>query len=450
MRILVVDDDTALCRSLQIQLSLKQHQVRCAHTVASGIEEARQFEPDIVFLDLNLPDQSGLKALPALIALPGEPTVLIMTGESDNNAAVEAMRNGAFDYLRKPLDHDDIFAMVERVGRHRSQQPWEEVAEDHDRAASQAMMIGAHPKIIELHKKIGLLSRSKVTVLVYGESGTGKELAARILHEASAPGKPFVGINCSAVVPTLLESEFFGHEKGAFTGADRQKTGKLEYAKDGTVFLDEIGDMPLDLQGKLLRVLQEEEFVRVGGLEAIPLRARMVAATHWDLRKLVDDGRFRKDLFYRLSVSALHLPPLRERREDVPLLVDALLEKITAKLHCRRPSVSEAAMQQLLSYDWPGNVRELENVLTRCVALAIDKVITADDLQLFMSAIEEPVCTIDFAEEPVTLAEAEKLHVERALASLRWNITQTARKLAISPTTLRKKIADYNIMNPFG
>lgn len=453
MKILVVDDDTALCRSLDIHLSLKGHKVRCAHTVATGLDEARAFEPEVVFLDLNLPDQWGLRALPTLIALPDEPTVLVMTGESDNTAAVEAMRNGAFDYLCKPLDHDDIFSTLERVSRHRNQKPAEKAEEDAGHEISRSLMIGGHPEIIELHKKIGLLSRSRVTVLVCGESGTGKELAARILHEAGAPGKPFVAINCSAVVPTLLESEFFGHEKGAFTGADRQKIGKLEYAKDGTVFLDEIGDMPLDLQGKILRVLQEEEFVRVGGLEPIRLRARMVAATHWDLRKLVDEGRFRKDLYYRLSVSTLHLPPLRERLEDIPLLVDALLTKITNKLHSRRPTVTEGAMQRLMAYDWPGNVRELENVLTRCVAMAIDTVITVEDLRLLMSPPQErAICGVEVKgeNEPVTLAEAEKRHVERVLTAMRWNITQSAKRLAISPTTLRKKIADYNIVNPFG
>ncbi|MGV1100016.1 sigma-54-dependent transcriptional regulator [Thiovibrio sp. JS02] len=448
MKILIVDDDKALCRSLQIQLGIKQHEVRCVYAAEPGVAEAKGFAPDLVFLDLNLPDQSGLSALVCLLDIPCKPSVVMMTGEADNNAAVEAMRRGAFDYLRKPLDLDDIFAMVERVARHRAQEDVIPTKVESGFTGNYRLeMIGAHPKLIELHKKIGLLSRSKVTVLIQGESGTGKELAARLLHEAGTPDKPFVAINCSAVVPTLLESEFFGHEKGAFTGADRPKIGKLEYASGGTVFLDEIGDMPLDLQGKLLRVLQEEEFVRVGGLESIPFRARVVAATHCDLQKLVADGRFRKDLFYRLSVSTLYMPPLRERRNDIPLLVDSLLGKIALKLQCPKPTLTEDAMRKLLSYDWPGNVRELENVLTRSIALATDKIFTAEDLQLFLVEEVPPCSAKEF--DPVTLAEAEKRHLEKTLLALHWNITKTAKQLAISPTTLRKKISDYRIENPF-
>jgi two-component system response regulator AtoC len=448
MKILIVDDDQALCRSLQIQLGLKSHEVRCSFDVGSGVAEARDFAPEIVLLDLNLPDHSGLEALPRFLAGSCPPTVIIMTGEPDNNAAVEAMRNGAFDYLRKPLDFDDISALVERVEKHRVRggaARQELVVSEADQG--QPEMIGAHPSIIELHKAIGLLSRSRVTALIYGESGTGKELAARILHEAGAPGKPFVAVNCSAVVPTLLESEFFGHEKGAFTGADCLKIGKLEHAGCGTVFLDEIGDMPMELQGKLLRVLQEEEFVRVGGLEPIPLTARVVAATHCDLVQLVKGGRFRRDLYYRLSVSTLQLPSLRERRQDIPLLVEALLDKIVVRFQCSKPVLDKGAVERLIAYDWPGNVRELENVLTRSVVLATDTVLAADDLQMATPGAVQRVG--EAVVEPVTLAEAERVHVEKTLTGLQWNITRTARQLAISPTTLRKKISDYNIVNPF-
>jgi two-component system response regulator AtoC len=445
MKILIVDDDQVLCRSLQVPLGLKGHEVRLACSAENGIGEAAEFRPDVVFLDINLPGQSGLEALPSIVELPCDPTVVIMTGESDNFIAVQAMRSGAFDYLRKPLELDDIYTMLSRVEVHRGHemnlpdQIGSLVVDDH-----YPNMIGTHPDIIDLHKKIGLLSRSRVTVLIQGESGTGKELAARILHDARDPAKPFVDINCSAVVSTLLESEFFGHEKGAFTGADRLKIGKLEYAADGTVFFDEIGDMPLGLQGKLLRVLQEGEFVRVGGLETIPFRARFVSATHWDLEKLVKEGKFRKDLFYRIAVSTLYLPPLRERPGDIPQLVDSLLKKIARQLQCPRPVLNDEAMQKLTGHAWPGNVRELENVLTRAVALATDSVLTAAEVCLEQSHRdhEGPVQVA-----PVTLAEAEKRHVEMVLNQQRWNITQTAKQLEISPTTLRKKISDYNIVN---
>jgi two-component system response regulator AtoC len=445
MKILIIDDDQALCRSLQVPLGLKGHDVRLASSAENGINEASEFRPDVVFLDINLPGQSGLEALPAIVELPCEPTVVIMTGEADNFIAVQAMRSGAFDYLRKPLELDEIYTMLNRVEVHRSQEAnAPEVTNGLGGEDHYPNMIGTHPDIIDLHKKIGLLSRSRVTVLIQGESGTGKELAARILHDARDPDKPFVDINCSAVVSTLLESEFFGHEKGAFTGADRLKIGKLEYAADGTVFFDEIGDMPLGLQGKLLRVLQEGEFVRVGGLETIPFRARFVSATHWDLEKLVKEGKFRKDLFYRIAVSTLYLPPLRERPGDIPQLVEALLRKIARQLQCPRPLINDEAMQKLLSHSWPGNVRELENVLTRSVALATDSILTAAEICLEQSH-RDHVAPEQAA--PVTLAEAEKRHVEMVLNQQRWNITQTAKQLEISPTTLRKKISDYNIVN---
>lgn len=446
MKILIIDDDQALCRSLQVPLGLKGHEVHMVYSAEQGIAEAAEFRPAVVFLDINLPGQSGLEALPSIVELPCEPTVVIMTGESDNLIAVQAMRSGAFDYLHKPLELDDIYAMLSRVEVHRCRKM--DVLEQNSNLVGpghQSSMIGTHPDIFDLHKKIGLLSRSKVTVLIQGESGTGKELAARILHDARDPEKPFVDINCSAVVSTLLESEFFGHEKGAFTGADRLKIGKLEYASDGTVFFDEIGDMPLGLQGKLLRVLQEGEFVRVGGLEPIPFRARFVSATHWDLEKLVKEGKFRKDLFYRIAVSTLYLPPLRDRRDDIPQLVEALLQKISRQLQCPRPMINEEAMQKLINHSWPGNVRELENVLTRSVALATDSVLTAAEVCLEQSHRDQAGPA---QEAPVTMAEAEKRHVEMTLNRLHWNITQTAKQLEISPTTLRKKISDYNIVNP--
>lgn len=448
MKVLIIDDDQALCRSMQIPLSLKRHEARCVFSAEAGIEAARDFAPDLVFLDVNLPDQSGLAALPALLSDPCLPTVVIMTGETDNSTVVEAMRGGSFDFLKKPLDLDEIHAIVKRVERLRGR-PGAGDGDVPPPPAPGLEMIGAHPKVIELHKKIGLLSRSRVTVLVQGESGTGKELAARILHQAGSPDSPFVAINCSAVVATLLESEFFGHEKGAFTGADRIKVGKLEHAGAGTVFLDEIGDMPMDLQAKLLRVLQEEEFVRVGGLDPIPLRARIVAATHCDLPGLIREGRFREDLFYRLSVSTLHIPPLRERRTDIPLLVEALLVKIAAKLQCRKPRLDGEAMRKLLAHDWPGNVRELENVLTRAVALTVDTVLVADDLQMADSPGRRSRSTTEDGGRPLSLADAEKLHVERILMEQGWNISRAARQLEVSPTTLRKKINDYGLSNPF-
>ncbi|MBU4326265.1 MAG: sigma 54-interacting transcriptional regulator, partial [Proteobacteria bacterium] len=270
IKILIIDDDQALARSLEIQLKAEGHQAVVAHNVSDGMTALEELLPDLVLLDLNLPDEHGLKALPVIFTnLPGV-TVVIMTGNTENSEAVDAMRDGAFDYLRKPLDLDELLQMTVKVESLKGKN----VSADNDQEVPlpkvvPLQMIGSDRKIIDIHKQIGLLARSRVTVLVTGESGTGKELVANILHEASAPDQPFVAINCSAFVSTLLESELFGYEKGAFTGADQVKKGKLEFAGKGTVFLDEIGDMSLDLQSKLLRVLQEDEFVRVGGLKTM-------------------------------------------------------------------------------------------------------------------------------------------------------------------------------------
>lgn len=441
--ILIIDDDKALCRSLQIQLQAESHTVHLVHTVNDGIHYvAGASRPDLVLLDVHLPDGSGLARLPDLLSENPDLCIVIMTGDFDNKAVVDAMRNGAFDYLRKPLDLNDLFDMVTKVESRKKKEGGAAQKKEEVSSPSFGDMIGSDPQIIDLLKQIGLLSRNKVTALIRGESGTGKELTARILHEASAPGKPFVAINCAAVVPTLLESELFGYDKGAFTGAEKTKIGKMEYAGEGTLFLDEIGDMHLDLQSKLLRVLQEEEFVRVGGLDPIPLKARIVAATHTDLEAMVEEKRFRQDLFYRLNVSTLTIPPLRERRQDIHLLVESLLGKISRKLGTVEVSASRGALDKMIGYDWPGNVRELENVLTRAVALSRDGQIFAEDIQWqqgrnsMKETQQEPV---------VTLADAEKEHIARILEQNDWNITHSAQKLAISPTTLRKKITAYHI-----
>jgi two-component system response regulator AtoC len=440
-RILIIDDDEPLCRSLQIQLIELGHEVRYANRGAEGVEQAAGYKPDLVLLDLALPDGTGLQFLPRITGDSTVPVAMI-TGRQDMKATIEAMRLGAFDYLRKPFELDDVSLLLEKAQRanvdRRTSSP--------DLRAELASpgrheIVGSDPKITELIKQIGLLSRSRVTVLIEGESGTGKELVARALHGAAAPEDPFVPINCSALVPTLLESELFGHERGAFTGADARKTGKMELAGKGTLFLDEIGDMSLELQAKLLRVLQEREFERVGGVGSVPFQARVIAATNRDLRDLVKQKTFREDLLFRLAVSSLVVPPLRERRGDIRPLVRHLLGRITKELHRDVEGVDESAMRRLETYDWPGNVRELENVLTRAVALSQHPILTAEafGVSLNPSPVDQGTETI------VPLKDAEKRHIEKALICNAWNITRTARVLQISPTTLRKKISDNKI-----
>jgi len=438
-RILVIDDDRALCRSFEIQLKLKGHEVRSTQTAATGLAAAVDDPPDLVFLDLGLPDRSGLDVLREMREKGLESRVVMITGQQDMKATIEAIRLGASDYIRKPFDIDDIVLVIEKAAKSRPARGGmavESVTE------SPREIVGADRKIVDVIKQIGLLSQSDVTVLVEGESGTGKELVARALHEAGTAGRPFVAVNCSAIVSNLLESELFGHEKGAFTGADARKLGKLELAGDGMVFFDEIGDMPLDLQAKLLRTLQEREFERVGGTTSILLKARVIAATNRDLEAMVAAGTFREDLFYRIAVSRLRLPPLRERRGDIRLLARHLLDRIGRRIHSPVEKVDEAAMRRLEGYDWPGNVRELENVLTRAATLSRDRVLSAEAVEGALGRPREPAGGGDAV---LPLKDAERIHIEKALISCGWNITHTARALEISPTTLRKKIQDYGL-----
>ncbi len=445
-RILLIDDDRALCRSIQIQLEGEGIEVVVVHLAEDALQRMDNVRPDAILLDLHLPDMDGLEFLERIATHPLRVPVIMITARQDMEATIQAMKLGAFDYIRKPFDLDDVRLALEKALLFRaghvqaaSRETARPVSESPDE------IVGNDPRILDVVKQIGLLARSRVTVLIEGESGTGKELVARAVHRATSPREPFVAVNCSAVVPTLFESELFGHEKGAFTGADRTKAGKLEYAADGTLFLDEIGDLPLELQPKILRVLQEMQFEPVGGLRSIPFRARFVAATNRDLATMVAAGSFREDLFYRLSVSRIVLPPLRERRRDIPLLARHLLYGICNRLNRPMMAIDERAMQVLVSGGWPGNVRELENVLTRAVALARGTVLGEEDLQSATS-VSSPVATDPAGLKP--LSQVEREYIEQALLVMGWNISRTAQTLEISPTTLRKKIADFGLERP--
>ncbi len=445
MRILIIDDDRALCRSLQIHLEREGHGVTCAYTGEEGLTQARNSEFALLFVDLNLPDASGLDILKELGEQEGCPLMVMITGVQDARSTISAIRLGAFDYIRKPLDLDAVMVTLEKAAKHLATvtpQRTESIAAATDRPHE---MVGASPALIEVLKQVALVSETRVPVLINGESGTGKELVARALHETSTPDLPFIAVNCSAVVATLLESELFGHVKGAFTGADADRAGKLEAAGGGTLFLDEIGDMSYDLQAKLLRVLQEKEFERVGSTRPIKFRARVVAATHRDLRGMVEKEGFREDLYYRLAVSTIHVPALRERRSDIPLLVEHMLARIAQELHKNVSDVSEAAINRCLAYDWPGNVRELSNVLTRAVLLARGPAITEE---LIARSMGESAPDAPPAGPLKSLREVEEDCVFRTLLSTGWNITKTAEILDISRVTLRKKIEDYGLVRP--
>lgn len=440
-RILIIDDDLALAESLVSRLRRAEYTADFCNDGAGARRWLSAAQADVILLDLNLPDTTGLDFLDHLRGTHPEILTVMITGQQDMKTTIDAMRRGAFDYLRKPFRFDELLITLEKAqARRQARKPETEKIPLLPVQQDRHEIVGGDPTILEVIKQIGLLSRSRVTVLIEGESGTGKELVARALHSAGEATGPLVAINCSGVVANLLESELFGHEKGAFTGATGRKTGLFEHAGEGTVFLDEIGDMPLELQAKLLRVIQEREFQRVGGLEPVPFRARVVAATNRNLEELIKEGSFREDLFFRLAVSRISIPPLRKRLTDIPLLVRYLVDRITRQLHRPMRAVDPEAIKRLMNYSWPGNIRELENVLTRAVALAQDDVLTAQDL-----GCQILICHKQVDGVVLPLWQAEKIHIEKALAALDWNVTHTADALEISPTTLRKKIKDYGI-----
>lgn len=441
--ILIIDDDSDFSRSLQIQLEMHDHQVSTAQTGTTGLQQATVQRPDLILLDLKLRETDGLDVLARLRASGVDSPVAIITGEQDMQANIEAVRQGVDEYLRKPFPLQAVLDLIVELER-KQVPPLAGIVPLREIAAHDDELVGATSGVLDLLKQVGLLSRSRVNVLIEGESGSGKEVLGRALHVASCPKAPFVAINCTAVVPTLLESELFGHVKGAFTGADAHKVGRLAQAGEGTLLLDEIGDLPLDLQPKLLRVIQEREFTPVGGVKAQPFAARVVAVTHRNLELMVEQGRFREDLFYRLAVTRLPVPPLRERKDDLELLTLHFLWRIAHDLHRPVRGVSRDALLAIRRYEWPGNVRELRNLLTRAVALAKSDVISAADLGLQTLAVgsEVPQQEADI----LPLAEVERQHVFAALELCGWNITHAAERLGISRPTLRKKISDYALV----
>ncbi len=371
--LLLIDDDQALVpQQVQQAFPAPAHRVVLAHTGAEGIEHVRKEPPDVVLLDLRLPDQSGLDVYQQIRQADARIPVVFVTMAKGADAAIEAMKQGAYDYLFKPLDLHQLRRVVaEAVDVARRMREPTVLAEVETDADGEGVVIGSCPAMREVYKAIGRVAGQDVTVLVTGESGTGKELVARAIYQHSSRSRaPFLAINCAAIPESLLESELFGHEKGAFTGADRRRIGKFEQTSGGTLFLDEVGDMPLALQAKILRLLQEQSFERIGGQETVRTDVRLVAATHRDLRAASAEGKFRHDLYYRLGVFTIHLPPLRERREDLPLLVRHYLRRFNRELGREVQEVDPEVMERMRRYAWPGNIRELQSVLKQALLQA--------------------------------------------------------------------------------
>src|SRR5947209_5683132 len=370
-RILIVDDDRSIRELLSMHLEERGFGVMSAATGAEGFRLAAEAAPAAIVLDMRLPDASGIDLIPELRKRAAEAPVLMITAHHDMATTILAMKAGAFDYIHKPIDIQAFDVALDRALEvRRLSKGTDYLSVEGGGAFKMDDIVGTSPPMLQLFKDVGRVAASRATVLIQGESGTGKELIARVIHSYSAPQKPFIGIDCSAIVDTLLESELFGHEKGAFTGAVQAKPGKFELAEDGSIFLDEIGELSQNLQAKLLRSLQERELERVGGVRRIAIRARILAATNRDLADEVSAGRFLEDLYQRLKVVTLSIPPLRDRREDIPLLVEHLLRKINQRLHKNLRRVPRETLDKLMARSWPGNVRELENVLTRAAVLS--------------------------------------------------------------------------------
>jgi two-component system nitrogen regulation response regulator GlnG len=370
-RLLLIDDDPALIPE-QVRQAFPRDRVEVAATGAEGLERVRAAPPDAILLDLRLPDQSGLEIYQQLRQIDARIPVVFVTLAKSADAAIEAMKHGAYDYLFKPLDLHQLRRVVGEaldVAR-RMRQPavFAETAPDPD---VEGAIVGSCPVMQEVYKAIGRVAAQDVPVLITGESGTGKELVARAIYQHGPRAKaPFLALNCAAIPETLLESELFGHEKGAFTGADRKRVGKFEQCNGGTIFLDEIGDMPLALQAKMLRVLQEQAFERVGSNETVRTDVRLIAATHRDLKACSEQGQFRPDLYYRLGVFTIHLPALRERGDDLPLLVRHYLRRFSKELGRDVQEVAPEALERLRGYPWPGNIRELQSALKQALLRA--------------------------------------------------------------------------------
>jgi DNA-binding NtrC family response regulator len=456
-KILLVDDDRTFRIGIGTLLDEEGFVVSGVDSPFAALDRLRSETFDLVLSDLKMEGMSGIDLLSRIKEIDPELPVLMVTGFASIDTAIEAIRRGAFDYLTKPCNNKELILRVRRgIETRRQAALIKSLREEVEERYSFANIIGRNRRMQEIYRLIEQIAETDVTVLIRGETGTGKELVAKAIHYAS-PRKahPFVAVNCSALTETLLESELFGHERGSFTGADRQRIGRFEKASRGTLFLDEAGDIPLKTQTKLLRVLQEREFERVGGSETIKTDIRLIAATNKDLEKAITAGTFREELFYRLNVIPIYLPALRERLDDVPLLASHFVQKCAERLGRRAPELSTAALSDLMSYDWPGNIRELENVLERAVVLEQGEQLTRVDLpagaaRRAAGSGAAPGAPIDI-DLPLplvakrTLEGIEREYMRRVLAKYKGSIQRSADHARINRRSFFAKMRAYGL-----
>jgi len=443
--ILVVDDEETMRDSCQQALSQDGNRVKVAEDGSTALAILEKESVDLVILDLKMPGLNGMEVLKKIKEKDPEIVVVVITGYATIESAVEAMKSGAYDFIPKPFTPISLRTIVGRALEKR-RLSLENVllrAELKDRFGAE-VIVGQGASMREVEELVRKVAPTDSTVLISGQTGTGKELIARAIHsQSSRRDKPFIVIDCGGLAESLFESELFGHVKGSFTGATETKYGRFEVANEGTVFLDEIGNISMNIQTKLLRALQEKEVTRVGSLQVIKVDVRIIAATNKDLLKCVKEQTFREDLFYRLSVVPIVLPPLRERREDIPLLANHFLEKYNKKREKSVAAISDQAMSVLTEYDWPGNVRELENVIERAVVLARSGVIEPTDLWYY--ELGGKTTLVSDADEVKSLADAEREHIIRILKMFDGHIGKTSGALGIDRKTLRLKLKKYGI-----
>jgi DNA-binding NtrC family response regulator len=447
-RILVVEDDMAHRAALERHLGRSGFEVLACESAEQALSRFSTFSPDLVISDIRMAGMSGMDLLGTLAARSPETRVVLVTAHDDMQMAVDAMRQGAQDFLTKPLDLDELDEVIE----HALASGCREAAEPAELPTGRGRLIGREPQMVAIYKIVGRVAGTDAPVLIRGETGTGKELVARTIHDNSGrKDAPFITVNCAALPEPLLESELFGHLKGSFTGATADRRGRFELADNGTILLDEIGDTSLAFQAKLLRVLQEKEFYPVGGETPRRTNARVLAATHRDIQELTHTGGFRHDLYYRLRVVELHVPPLRQRRGDLPRLVHYLATKAAAHLGRPTPVISDAAMGLLLGYDWPGNVRELENAITRAVVLAHGSALGPDDFDIDSSGpVSVPGMPTELQDGLASLDDMERMYVQQVLARTGGHKSRTAEILHVSRGRLDRIIEKHGLTVEFG